>query len=455
MRNSSYARAAIAQAALELVPPPIRVSLVDDADFKTKYGLSAEVEIAIGDSAIPMLRSRLFDAVRHVLGDSRPTEVIDLSGRHWRLRNNAEANELPQLLLYSGNETMNLSNLGILSPEPNVRLRSLNTVSMGVNLPATSRDTWSQILMNRSLEDAEVDLLQRDIHDTPMYVSALLRRRISAGDDDWSSIIPRSSRYYERLVGCYDGSRSIDEYADRVANGHLEQLLDWRCYEGFLLALVLSSHASITAKVMVHGMGDDELARCYEYIIDNGDVISRVGAIEVGVRILTDRPHIEPLVARLVRQIRDDGVTVSNSSFALLAGLFVLVDGEVSRTRVMCSVPPFYRRLASLAHASLIQRELIRYDVDHGQFYDWALGNRAEQYYMQSINGYAARATVGPRVGESGTAEGRLLWSYYIQSKVDKESAGWKHPSIRLSLVKTLGALSLCISLQICTYPDP
>ena len=47
------------------------------------------------------------------------------------------------------------------------------------------------------------------------------------------------------------------------------------------------------------------------------------------------RPEIEPFLIRLIEQIRDDDVDGQASGFKLLSALFVLVDGELSRTRLL------------------------------------------------------------------------------------------------------------------------
>ena len=386
MSNTPYVRAALAQAALEFVPPLIRLSLVDNTEFKAEYGLSAEVELAIGDPAVSMQRSHLFNAVRQTLKNGVATEVTDTCGRDWRVTNEAEAGQLPQVRLSSGQETLLLPDLAILSPDVGVRLRSLETVAVEVNLPITSQDTWREVLEERSLEDHEVDLLRKDVHDTPIHVAAQIRQEIIRGVSSASSLVPCSRRYFERLVGVYDGSKSIFDYADCAERNVLEPLSVWRPYEGFMIGLFLSSHSSLTAKSSVNRLSGEELTQCYEYLVTHGDVLSRLGAIEVGLRILPDNREIEPFVVHLIKQIRDDDIDGTSSSFKLLAGLVVLVDGELSMTRLMCSAPPFYRRLVSLSHASLIYRQLMHYKINYEQFYDWALNSSAEQYYMQSLS---------------------------------------------------------------------
>ena len=52
------------------------------------------------------------------------------------------------------------------------------------------------------------------------------------------------------------------------------------------------------------------------------------------------------------------------SGFKFLSALFCLVDGTLSRTRLLSAEPPFYRRLAALSQAALIQRQLVNIDID-------------------------------------------------------------------------------------------
>jgi hypothetical protein len=90
-------------------------------------------------------------------------------------------------------------------------------------------------------------------------------------------------------------------------------------------------------------------------------------------------------LVQLLDTIRDDNVEADQSGFKLLSSLFVLVEGELSRLRLFAKEPPFYRRLASFAHASLIYRQIAGYRVDGKTFSDWAWNNCGEAFYMQSL----------------------------------------------------------------------
>ena len=199
-----------------------------------------------------------------------------------------------------------------------------------------------------------------------------------------SSLVPSSRRYFERLVGVYDESVSIRDYASSSGRKLFDQLSAWRPDDGFLYSLFLSSHASLTEEINVDQLNSENLVQAFEFLDKHGDRISQLGAIEVGLRVLPSRPEIEQALISLIERIRDDDVHGQMSSFKLLSALFCLVDGELSRTRLFSAGPSFYRRLAALSHAALIHRQLVSLSIDIDKFSEWAFNN-CGWFYIQSL----------------------------------------------------------------------
>ncbi|HDH27867.1 MAG TPA: hypothetical protein ENH13_01895 [Euryarchaeota archaeon] len=375
----------MASAALKLAPPLIRKSLLNDRGFREEYGFKTKATIAFESSGFSVQRSELFDAVRVVLAGEGPAELTGVEDRTWNLTNDAPEGELPHLVLSSDQQRLALPDFSFLSGDASTRIRSLEESASDVNLPLSAQEEWRSILVERALEDDEVDTFHSDICDTPIHMERIIRSEITAGESSISSLVPNSRRYYNRLVGAYDGSSSIQDYAVGTGREVFEQLAEWRPYEGFLFSLLLSSHLALTAEINTDHLDREKLEEAFDFLEKHGDMLSRLGAFEVGLRILPDRPEVEPFLLRLVHRIRDDDVEGEAGEFKLFSALFVLVDGELARTHLMAEEPPFYRRLASLAQAALIHRQLVQCGIDYDHFSKWAFNNRAEHYYMQSL----------------------------------------------------------------------
>ncbi|MGB0683983.1 MAG: hypothetical protein ACPGOV_14830 [Magnetovibrionaceae bacterium] len=385
MKNSPYVRSSLAQAALEHVPPLIRQTLIEQRDFRDEYGFRADAVIALGDSGISIPRSELFEAIRVVLGDRSEVVVGDTDGSDWKVFTEGEEGGQPRVLISRDDLRYNLPDFTALSPDRAIRLRSLEESASDVNLPTNTIVAWRGILSERGLEDDEVDQFHSEFRDTPVHIARLIRAEIQKGESSASSLVPPSRRYFARLVGEYDGSNSILDYAVGAGQNFMERVASWRPYDGFLSSLFLSSHSALTAEVGVERLDDKDIGRAFEFLVEQGDRLSQLGAVEAGLRILPERPEIEASLVRLVEQIRDDDVDGSMSGFKLFSALFILVDGELSRTRLFADCPPFYRRLASLAQAALIQRETVSASIEIDSFCEWAVNIRGEQFYLQSL----------------------------------------------------------------------
>lgn len=382
MTNNPYVRSVLAQATLELTHPLIRKSLLEDSTFREEYGLTTDGVISFGGPEVSVQCSNLFDAARKILSGTSTEEVTDTKGQRWELKNIREKGELPILSFSRGRQSFHLPNLTAFSPDRDTRLRFLDKAASDVNLPDSSSNLWRNIFAERALENEEVNAFNSEFLDTPVGKA----RSISGnGPISIPSLVPSSRRYFEMLVGTYDGSPSIRSYASGIGRILFNQLSMWRPYDGFLFSLFLSSHSSMTAEINVDQLSSEDLVRAFDFLDKHGDRISQLGAIEVGLRVLPSRPEIEQTLIRLIKQIRDDDVDGQRSNFKLLSALFCLVDGELSRIRLLSAEPPFYRKLAALSQAALIHRQLVNSTVDIDHFSKWAFSNHGWQWYLQSL----------------------------------------------------------------------
>lgn len=396
MKNSPYDKAILAKAMLELSPPLIRESLLGESGFRKDYGLKVDAVLSFSDSGPSIQRSDLFDAVRSLFSGIANVEVTDIEGQKWNLKNISREEEPPSFALCFGEQRIILPDLSALSLDQSMRISSLEEVASDVNLPTNERDKWRNVLTERSLTDEEIDDYHNEFHDTPVEKARSIRSDIYNGQSSIESLIPNSRKYFERLVGTYNGSASIREYAATSGRMLFNELSTWRFYDGFLYSLLLASHSSLTSEINIDLLNSKDLLRAYEFLETQGDRISQLGAIEVGLRILPARPEIEAILVRLIEQIRDDDVEGMASGFQLLSALFVLVDGELSQTRLFTAEPPFYRRLATLAQAALIYRQFVNSNIKIDSFCEWAMKSRGQSYDLQSLTDLRRERRWGP-----------------------------------------------------------
>lgn len=385
MITDLYERSTLALSLLNLYPATIRESLILNSSFRKSYGLRADAEICFGDSTVMFHRSELFKCIREILAESKAQPTLkDTVGEVWRLEI-AEKNNERRAVLSKGEQRFFLPDLSAISPDQSERLNGFEREAIEVNLTGPAVNYWREALSAGALADEDLDALNKEFDETPIRVAALNRSEIEAGTSSFSTLVPRSERYFDRLVGECKQSVNIADYANGGGTEHIQQLISWRCHDGFLLSLLLSSHSSNSSLINVDQINNEVLVKTYEWIQNHGDLVSKIGAIEIGLSILDKRPEIESYVKDIIEQILDDNAKDVGGRFSLLSALIVLVEGELSRTKILGEKPPFWRRLAAIAQASLIERCIIGSGVDIARFNEWALLVRGQQFYLQTL----------------------------------------------------------------------
>ena len=236
--NSPYVKHVLVREGLKFVPPLIRKTLLEEPSFREEYGFVEDRIIFFGDSGISIQCSTLFDAVRKVLSGASEKKVINKKGQKWRLKNSNKKEEFPSLSLSRGKERFYLPTFfALLSPDTEVRLRSLDNVASDINLPNSVSDSWRNIISERALDDEEVNTFHNEALDTPVAKTRAIPSKIMGEQISVSSLVPSSRRYFERLVGVYDGSTSICDYASDSGRKLFDQLSAWRPDDGFLYSL--------------------------------------------------------------------------------------------------------------------------------------------------------------------------------------------------------------------------
>lgn len=386
MKNNEdvLTRVAVASLLDDFYPPAIRSALLSRERFRSRYGFQVDVQVLFGDTGLSVSRSSLFSGIRTVLKDPQERPGIkDQVGNIWRVE--VIDVEFGRTKLSRNKSSFLLPDFWMLLEDSAARLSNLDRVATDLNIPVASRSYWIDKLINDPLDDEHVDELHGDIKDSPVHVARRISTEVEEGHSRLESLVPRSARYFYRLAGECAPESTLYSYVQSELTAHVAELIAWKTIEGVKLALLLSAHSLIPPQINLDRASSAELQTIFEDLEENGDRLSQLGAIELGLSILDRHPQLEAAIIGMIEQIRDDDAEAANSRFRLLSALAVLVDGEVSQAKILAGKPPFWRRLATIAQASLIERCVCSFPVDIGRFTEWAHSGRGQQFYLQTL----------------------------------------------------------------------
>ena len=391
MPSETYIRAAVARGALMQLVRPVRDSVCLDEGFCARLGVGPGYIVTLGDRGPTLSLEVVAAAVGAVLEGAREKRPRDTDGRQWTLRASSGGDGEPALTMMGRGLRFSLGmEFLALAPNLSVRLKLARGVRDAARWAALTGRDWLAILKDRPLALEELVAITEDLEDTPSSRGAVLRRGVERGQLALAMLVPNARRHFERLVGVWEGSATLAEYSAKEGLRHLTALAGWPRGEGLLASLYLGADVRLTDRMDVGAIAMADLTEILGGIRERGDILARVSAAEIGLRALQWYPDVAIPLTRLVECIRDDDAERVDSSIGSFACLFHLVECELSRRHVFRREPAYYRRLASVAHAAFVQREVGGW-LSSREFREWAWSNSALRCRMQS---YVDRRTL-------------------------------------------------------------
>jgi hypothetical protein len=433
MSRQAYIRSSVALAATQLFPDIVRTAVISDAKFRHKFGLASDAIVTFGANGVAFQRSSLFGTIRRLFDSATAdTSVSDTDGNIWRVE--FLRDEIPpKIALARGENRFVVPHLGMLSPDAQVRQSVFRDEAHRVNLPSDAVTMWGALLSGRPLDDDEVGVIQNDFSDTPINTTSAIKAQLGSGKILLDVLVPRSIRYYERLVGKLEDGMRFDDYVTQVATPHVERLINWKNFEGCQLALLLGSHATLSALLRIQAITSDEFDKIINWLTVDGDLMSRAAAAEVGLSLLGANLTLKSSLSGLLSAIVLAEPPKPYDRYALLSSLIMTVYGELARTGILASKPPFWRRMAAIAQAALIERCFVASDGDATGFAKWAMSVRAQFFLAQCF--------VDLRL------EPRWLPEFVLPEQLKDELGGriWAAASKDTEVVTTVGLRNLLL----------
>lgn len=360
-------RVAAIEAGLKMLPPSVCASLLDDENFLKRSGLAVTSSVKLGDDGPSFERILLFDAFRTAVDHpSAAIPVVDASNEEWMIVARLEADEW-QFSVEGNGRVFAVADHSVLSADPAIRLAWVRKQAAVAGLPRESAAEWERFLEQRAPDATDFDRLHDDLDANPRAQQRALKgafgHRVKI-----TQLVPQNRKYYERLVG--EAQPTLGSYLATSIPSVLERIYEEGSSDGRSAALGIAMSSLISRRIDLQ-LATPEAQAALECIATSGDPIRTIAALEVGLRAHTDNPELAPVLQKLAKRLLDFDPNKRGDPVALLSAIFVLVAGELARTKILSGAPPYWVRQCALSHATLLVRVLLESTIDIGSFTEW------------------------------------------------------------------------------------
>lgn len=415
---------------LSLLPPSVRQALLRDHDFTERYRLAVTTRLAIGATGQSFVEDRFFDAIRQALRTpGTSASLLAADGATWTIEMQTE-DGVKQTLLSSKGQRVLLPYFWAFSSDQRERLEFFDREAKSANLEEDLVVSYRKRLADTPATDNLWNEIRSELAQAPSVVSEAITECMTKGNCSLGALIPVTAHYYERLVGILPGDcTDAASYAENLAASHVSRLLSWDPINGSKHALLLSAHPSVALTINLRTLTNDQIVELFEWVLQSGDILSKLGAVEVGLAHL-DVAAIEPLLESIIDQIRTDDPEDNGGHFRLFSSLALLVLDELSSNNCFNEPPPFWIRLAAFAQAGLIQRSVITAGVDPAAFGSWASEGRGQTFYLKAQADLRREPRWLPDFLSAEQLKANFLGRIYMRGHFHKEkirSEGLRH----------------------------
>lgn len=367
---------------LQMFPPILRIAVLEEKTFRDDAGLRLDAVIRLNDIGVSCSRSILFEQLRRLMGgDASAGDVLSVDRNILHLTFDPETRDIVTL---KGGKRRKLPDFSSLHPDKFARLEWFDKEVSKFGINDDHMHRWRAILIERALDDEEVDVLLNEFRLTPQFFEESVRHVFRQPEMDVATLVPQDIRYFERLVGQAANSMTLSQYHDRVCKDRIEEAIRQRGVAGLDDALRYSSHPAGPKAIPLSELPRNELVEYYHRIAKSGARFAQVGAIECGLANLRDVPELERPLAHLIGIIQSDHPNGAAGRLLLTSSLIMMVDAELARTGICRDLPPFWRRMAAIAHASVLEQAFLAVGMDIEEFGKWTQRNRVFLFRMQS-----------------------------------------------------------------------
>jgi hypothetical protein len=339
----------IARLQLSIFPDVIarRILLREDVIMLAEWG-SAEID-AIGEFHFADIRTALSNGEFGVPRDvprRRGGGAIILTrfetGLHSaRLSDEAEV-ILPQFAL--------------LDPDISVRLSAYSEIVSQTKPCWPNCCFWQTVLAERPLSDSEFGCVINELQHVAERELARIAVVLAGGGFGVSDLIPSDLSYYESLIGTVTAIDNVDEYVSRELMPHLEKVFKadsvWglRCIQGVCIS------AKLDVSAVTRSATNDDLISTLQAAGPGETSFSKLATIQIAQSRMPSDPRFSDLaneaLSSLLGQTALDCKSVDHNE--LFPAFIRLTLNTISQSEQFWSAPPYWRRLAAFAHATIL-----------------------------------------------------------------------------------------------------
>jgi hypothetical protein len=215
-----------------------------------------------------------------------------------------------------------------------------------------------------------------------------LRRQRDTHQISAADILPDDDRYWNHLLPRLVHAQTLADYIGHEMDDAWRTSLEANAYRALHSLAIVFGAPELVPHAQLQGLSADDLANAIEAISRLEDPFSLAGAFEVCAARASGDQRFADLGIGLLDGLFGDMQRLLGAC-SLFGATFVIVTAHFATHETFQRRPVFWRRLASVAHASLVVRVCGGNGIDPDDIISWAMRLFGNEYFLSVVADFA------------------------------------------------------------------
>lgn len=278
----------------------------------------------------------------------------------------------------SGPEVV-LPEFGLLDPAESVRLNAFSEVVKRARHSWPNHNYWRGVLVGQPLTDSEFGRLIRELQHLVEPELSRISAAVTRGSFGVSDLVPSDAAYYQSLVGGIASVESSDEYVVKMLTPHLTSVFNADPSWGLRLIRAASVCTTLDWVAITGSATDDDLFAKLKALGPGATPLSRLSIFRIAQARSASDVRFSELRDDALNKLLERSAPNANGHEPdeLFPALMRLTLNAISMNEELALAPPYWRRLAAFAHATILLESISFQGWDREALTTWCAAQQS------------------------------------------------------------------------------
>jgi hypothetical protein len=353
--------------------------VISDGAIAAKFEIPTHKPTNLGPD-VTVHQYRLLNAFRDVLAGKRVTSIVDENGKRLQVKVSIAENGTARIVV--NKMGFAFTHAGLLSPDRDIRRAFLDRYLKEQSLASVYADELRSLVSKQAMTDEDFATAVGILSDSPESFVQSIKAKVTVRDLSNADLLPEDERHWDNLVAPWRNSETLEEFLRVECEEQRGRAFHENPVSAFFASSLSWCAPGLVPVDKIQALPADVTLNLVERASSLPDHFAVTGAFEICAGRLVADARFEAAGTKLLDQMLGDMQQLLERC-TFFAAIFTLTLVRLAQHQHLRRKPPFWRRIAAAANASLVTRAC---GADNAEkLFEWVVEHSGKPFLFSTL----------------------------------------------------------------------